>query len=272
MYKLLKLSRVFTLTIVGLLALSSCSSSTSTDNTGSAENIQVDKTLVDSACLLIVGAYESWAALDEQSNSGAPGDLATRNFEEALQSVVNNAVDLYGYASLIAVNREIDETKIGYSDAEVIAGIVNFKNTLDIDSTLKLDELQAGKNVTFDSFFNDSIKDRCVLREGSEALAEQESLNTLIASLKAYDNYESMIRDFVNGGGSCDVVIDELYCQSKSEEFQAQFWLWDEPIKKIPTKESDINIIYGQNWELWLPLNPNLNLTSIAESMSGILL
>jgi hypothetical protein len=267
--KHLKRSQAFTLLIIGVLSLSACGSSTFTDNSSSTETIQVDKTLVDSACLLVIGAYESWAELDEQSNAGTPGDTATKNFQDALQRVAENAIDLYGYENLIAVNQEIDENKIGYSDAEVIAGIVNFKNTLDIDSTLKLEDLQPGRNVTFDNFFNDSVKDRCELREGSEAVAEQKRVTTLIASLKAYDDYESMIRDFVNGGGICDVVIDELYCQSNSEEFQAQFWLWDDPIEEIPTKQSDINIIYGQNWELWIPLDPSLNLVSISESMSG---
>lgn len=271
----MRLSSLFSLLSLTVLALTSCGSPTpSTDGSSTAgDDFAVDKVLVDNSCLLVVGAYDRWAILDEESNRGNPGEVAARHFEEALDTVLFDAIDLYGYQDLIEAGKNAGEDKVGFSDEEVLAGIVYFRNALENDSTLQLSEVQPGKHVTFDTFFERTVKNRCELREGSEAAQEaaqaEEAIKTDISNRKSFSSYDEMIQAFVAGGGSCDVVIDELYCQSHGGDFQARLWLSDEPRTELPEPMDDMQIVFGQNWDLWINPELELDILSIVEAMQG---
>jgi hypothetical protein len=249
------------LVCTGLLSITGCSSpSPSTDSI---------EPLADSSCLLVVGAYDRWAVLDEEANRSEPGEVAARNFQQSLDTVFNNAMSLYSYEELLEANNSRPESAVGFSDLEVLAGIVQFRNMIQDNASLKLEDVHPGKHVTFDSLFRGSVKDRCLLREGSAAAQAQEKTESEISSFKSYSSYDEYIQAFVAAGGICDEVIEIVYCQSKSGGFQAHLWLWDEPSTEVPEKMEDMDIVYGKNWEIWINPELDLNLVELATAMGG---
>ena len=221
------------LVCTGLLSVAGCSSlSPSTDSI---------TPLVDSSCLLVVGAYDRWAVLDEEANRGEPGEVAARHFQESLDTVFNNAMSIYSYEELLEANNSRSESAVGFSDKEVLAGIVQFRTAIQDNASLRLEDVHPGKHVTFDNFFEGAVKKRCELREGSAAAQAQEETESEISSLKSYSSYDEYIQAFVAAGGVCDEVIEVVYCQSKSGGFQAHLWLWDEPSTEVPEKMDDMD-------------------------------
>ncbi len=249
------------LVCTGILSVTGCSSlSPSTDSI---------TPLVDSSCLLVVGAYDRWAVLDEGANRGEPGEVAARHFQESLDTVFNNAMSFYSYEELREANKSRAESAVGFSDLEVLAGIVQFRNMIQDNESLKLEDVHPGKHVTFDNLFEGTVKKRCELREGSAAAEAQEKTESEISSLKSYTSYDEYIQAFVAAGGICDEVIEVVYCQSKSGGFQAHLWLWDEPSTEVPEKDETLDIVYGKNWEIWINPELDLNLAELATAMGG---
>ena len=263
-----------------LLATTGCSEATSPGEATeiaaksgqTSVDMQIDSVVVNSSCTLVLGAYEQWEMLDAESNLGAPGKIARENFALALETVLLSAVELYGLEALLEINNELDGQEVSYSDGEALAGIAVFWINRRDNPSFDLEKVQPGRHVSFDNAFDSQIKRRCEVREGSAEAEAAESVKADILSLSVYSSYEEAIDAFVAQGGPCDRILDELYCQSNDEEFQASFWIWDEPRLELPEADATIDIVVGRNWELWINPELELDLDSIAEGLGGIVI
>lgn len=266
----------FLMSILLLLGATACSQAPSTDLTNepkaepsqASAELEVDNILVNTSCDLVLGAYERWAGLDEESLFGAPGKVARENFTEALQTVWTSATDLYGLKELGDIHRSVDPQAVSFSDAEALAGMVNYWSVRWDNPSFDW-EKQVPTSV-FYLEFRSQIERRCEARLGTDEAEAAESVKAEILTLGVFNTYQEAIDAFLTAGGSCDRVLDEVYCQSTGEEFQARFWIWDEPRLELPEADDDLDVIVGKNWELWINPALRLDVDSIAGELGGL--
>lgn len=219
----------------------------------------------DTACASIIGNYNSWKVLDSETNRGEPGLTAASNFNETLEVIFRDTVGMIDYADLLKVNSSIQEGQTTFSAKEKLAGIVGFKDYS--ENFLQGQTWKPGDHVTLDGAFQSRVIDRC------DGVTSANAESKPSASLSSFTSKNELFDAFLGSGGVCDTRIEDTnwrdICSSTDGSSQGSIWWNDQPLDAIPSPGSDIYIVYGMNWEVWISKEFGQKVSAIAESMGG---